>query len=279
MSTPNTIFARFKWLIIVASIIFAIIIWASIFIKAVETDAGFETVLIHKPYFFGKEGVADMPLSSGRKYIWTSTDYMKVETRAIQHEEPFDDMTTSDNIYVDFHSFIRISIKAGGTPYLIKKFGADWYKNNVQQPFRTLVRNNVSKHDMMALSVRSTALDSVQQHVEDGMRALVEKTGLPIIIEEVNFGKVLPNENVLAELNRTAEQQQRKNTENNKAEAEIARKTAETKRAEADNAYRNALNLSPEQFVQLRMFESMVEASKSGANVFFNAPGITVGNK
>ncbi len=37
--------------------------------------------------------------------------------------------------------------------------------------------------------------------------------------------------------------------------AEDARKAAEQSRAEADNAYRNALGISPEQFIQLKAIE------------------------
>jgi hypothetical protein len=56
-------------------------------------------------------------------------------------------------------------------------------------------------------------------------------------------------------------------TEQKRDLAEKSRKTAEESRALADNAYRNALRLSPEQFVELeriKMQHGVCIASKSG---------------
>lgn len=263
-----------KRLIIIASALTLVFVWWLIAFKSINTDPGFESVIIDKPYFFGKNQIRTNPLTSGRQYVWFSTDRVKIETRPIQHEEKFDDMTTSDNIYVDFNAYIRTSIKAGGSPYLLEHFGLEYFRNNIQQTFRTYVRDQVSLYDMTSLTTRSEAISKAQKSVMDKMLTYIELKKLPVIVEEINFGKILPNPNVLAELNRTAEQQQRVQTENNTAAAESARKNAETKRAEADNAYKNSLGLTSEQYISLKQYEAMVEASKNGANVFFNSPGI-----
>jgi SPFH domain / Band 7 family len=263
-----------KKLIIIGSSLIVFFIWLIASFRSINTDPGFESVIIDKPYIFGSNQIRKMPLTSGRQYVWFSTDVVKIETRPVQHEEKFDDMTTSDNIYVDFNAYIRTSIKSGGSPYLLEHFGLDYFRNNIQQTFRTYVRDQVSLYDMTSLTTRSEAISKAQKSVMDKMLEYIALKKLPVIIEEINFGKILPNENVLAELNRTAEQQQRVQTENNKASAETARKSAETKRAEADNAYKNSLGLSSEQYIALKQFEAMVDASKNGANVFFNSPGI-----
>jgi hypothetical protein len=53
----------------------------------------------------------------------------------------------------------------------------------------------------------------------------------------------------------TATQEQRIQTEQQTKLAEVQRKSAEEARAAADNAYRQAIGLSPEQYVQLKRIE------------------------
>lgn len=81
-------------------------------------------------------------------------------------------------------------------------------------------------------------------------------------IHDVVIGKVTPNKEVLDEINRTAAQQQRKNTEDQRKLAEDARKQAESSRAAADNAYRQSMSLSPEQFIQNEAIKAFVKSSE-----------------
>lgn len=265
-----------KKLIIIGVSILVLLIWAFIAFDSVNTATGFETVVVDKPYIFGSNKIRKVPLTAGRQYIWFSSDAVQVETKPIQHEEEFDDMTTSDNIYVDFHAFLRTRVLHNGSPYLLEKFGLEYYKNNIQQVFREAVRDEISKYAMTPLTTRSENTKAMKDNILRHLNQYLTLKKIPVEVEDINFGKILPNKNVLDELNRTAEQQQRKQTEINTAAAEDARKNAETKRAEADNAYRNALGLSPEQFVQLQQIEMMRDASKNGANVFLDAPAMAI---
>ena len=69
----------------------------------------------------------------------------------------------------------------------------------------------------------------------------------------------------------TATQEQRVQTEQQTKLAEDQRKAAETSRAEADNAYREAMHLSPEQFIQLETIkmQNQVCGSNGKANCTF----------
>jgi len=73
-------------------------------------------------------------------------------------------------------------------------------------------------------------------------------------------------------------QEQRIQTEQQTKLAEVQRKSAEEARAAADNAYRQAIGLSPEQYVQLKRIEmenrvcadgkcTFIEECRSGADV------------
>ena len=67
----------------------------------------------------------------------------------------------------------------------------------------------------------------------------------------VTVGRALPPDAIKHQRIETAQQEQRVLTEGQTKLAEDARKAAEQSRADADNAYRNALGLSPQQFIQL----------------------------
>lgn len=67
----------------------------------------------------------------------------------------------------------------------------------------------------------------------------------------MTVGKANPPDSIKNQRIETTAQQQRILTEGQKKLAEDARKAAELSRADADNAYRNAMSLSPDQFLRL----------------------------
>ena len=69
----------------------------------------------------------------------------------------------------------------------------------------------------------------------------------------------------LTEMNRTAALIQKKESEQRNKEMELIRAEAEKARAIADNAYMKEMNLSADQFIQLKYIEMI--NSKSGANI------------
>jgi hypothetical protein len=83
---------------------------------------------------------------------------------------------------------------------------------------------------------------------------------------DVNMGKALPDAPVIAEMNNTAAQQQRKKTEVQRKLAEDSRLQAEQSRAAADNAYRESMKLDAAQFVQLEAIKRYSDACKESKN-------------
>jgi len=75
--------------------------------------------------------------------------------------------------------------------------------------------------------------------------------GLPVTLVTMTVGRANPPDAIKSQRIETAAQEQRSNTEKQRKLAEDQRRAAETSRAEADNAYREAMHLSPEQFIQL----------------------------
>lgn len=275
---PNHVsfYARNKKLVLLGLAGFFFLVFAFVMFlvtKRVQVEAGFEAVLVDKPFWtmFSDGGVRPEPLQTGSKWLFYTTDVIQYDVRPKQWTEPFDDTKdgtiTSDNIPIDFNAYIKARPLAGKTPMLHSGFGPQWYEQNLKEVFRTSVRDEVAKNTMTALTTRKTnaetkedVLGDIQRRVLAEMRAFVTAKGVDAEVMEVIVGKATPPQRILEQLAETGAQQQRVQTEINRTQAEIQRKEAEEKRADADNAYRNKMSLSPEQFLQLEIVKKQVEA-------------------
>jgi hypothetical protein len=227
----------------------------------VTPDGNQESVLIQKPFFFGHGGVDEDPITSGATWcVWT-TDHEEFILTPRQFTEGFDDMITDDNINIDFNAYIKIQVIKGRTPELLKNFGNDstWYKNNIAQTFRTMVRNKASEHTCFELASDRAILDSISNLVLVDMQKYVKTTNIPVEIQSVIIGAATPPQDVLAETVHTAAQKQRILTQNATKQAEDARKAAEIAKADADKAYQTQMNMSVDQYLQLRSIEIQKE--------------------
>ena len=87
----------------------------------------------------------------------------------------------------------------------------------------------------------------------------------PIIIQSVTTGAASPNSDQLSEMNKTAAAIQAVKTQERNKELELVRAEAEKARARTDKAYMQEMNLSANQFIQLKYIE-MIE-NKKDANI------------
>jgi regulator of protease activity HflC (stomatin/prohibitin superfamily) len=117
------------------------------------------------------------------------------------------------------------------------------------------------------------AASQVDTEITEGVRALVKEEKLPIVIRSVSLGRAKPNENVLAQMNETAAQQQRQKTLVAATLAEKDREQEQIAKAKADNAYRNAMGLSPDMFIQLEAIKRFSDACKTSTCVI-GQPGV-----
>ena len=235
----------------------------------VRPDADEESVLIKKPWFFGHGGVDNEPVETGCAWcVWTtSSETFKITPQ--RYDEAFDDIFSNDNTPLDFNTYIMIQIKKGKTPILLKNYGKNWYKNNIQVPYRNYTREEVSKYSPFDLISNREVLNKIDSAVVTKMQnylaTLSKNAEFPIIIKSITTGAAKPNKDQLTEMNATAAAIQKTKTQQRNEEMETARANAEQARAIADKAYMNAMNLSAEQFIQLKYIE-MID-KKQGANI------------
>lgn len=218
--------------------------------SSVAPDVGHQAVLIAKPVFFGKGGVEPKPVMSGRTFIALTTVPIDVDMQPMQAEVKFDDLMSSDGVPLSFDAILRLQVT--DSVALIRDFGVDWYAVNIEREFSNLVRQQVRQHGMNETAISTVAIESIDTQVKAGLSNYIKQTHLPLNLIDVTVGKANPPDAIKTQRIETASQQQRIRTEGQIKLAEDARKEAEQSRAEADNAYRNAMSLSPEQFIQLQ---------------------------
>jgi regulator of protease activity HflC (stomatin/prohibitin superfamily) len=241
--------------------------------NSVTPDAGQEAVLVRKPVIFGHGGVDPSPVKTGRTFVAWTTSAVYVPIVPQQFTVHFEDLMSSDGVPLDFDAIIRLRIK--DSVRLVSEFGEDWYKANVEAEFKNRVRQAVRKHGMNETAINASAIDQIDEEVSKALETYVTKARLPIELIDVTVGRANPPDSIKHQRVETAAQEQRVNTEKQRALAENSRLAAERARADADNAYREAMKLSPDQFLQLEMIKMQQQACAKGGCTFINGSSAT----
>jgi len=222
-------------------------------------DAGHEGVLVEKPFFFGHGGVDPVPAKTGRVMVAPTTEVIDVDIRPVQYSEHFD-IISAENAPVSFDAFLIGNVIEGRSPELITRFGPHWYVNNVKEAFRTFVREEVQKYQLFQLTTDPTTRNKLQEAIAHEVRSkLFEKQNIPVRVNRVVIGSILPPKGVLEQTAQTIIQEQRRITMIEFQKAEEAREKAEKQRGIADRAYRESLGLTAPEFVDLRRIEVQKE--------------------
>jgi len=234
-------------------------------------DAGHEVVLIKKPWLFGHGGVVDTPVQTGRTFTAITTEGVDVYMQPQKYDTEMHDTMTSDGVPISFHAIVVLQV--ADSVALIKGFGPNWYANNLEEPFKTMVRQAVRKHEMNETAISTTALDAIDAEIRDNLIAFIKEKGLPVRLITMTVGRANPPDAIKNQRIETAAQEQRIQTEIQIKNAEVQRRAAEEARAAADNAYRQAIGLSPEQYVQLKRIEMELKVCSEAKCTFIENAG------
>lgn len=227
---------------------------------------GTEAVIVKKPVFFGHGGVDSEPVSTGLSFIAMSSFPVYVSRQPQQFTIHFEDIMSSDGVPLDFDAALRLQVL--DSVQLIKQFGVDWYKNNVELEFANRVRQAVRKHGMNETAISTSAIDAIDTEISTEMTNYFNQAKLPIALVQVTVGKANPPDSIKHQRIETATEQQRIKTEEQRKLAEDIRKKAEESRALADNIYRQKMELSPMQFLQLETIKMQRKACEKGGCTF-----------
>jgi regulator of protease activity HflC (stomatin/prohibitin superfamily) len=191
-----------------------------------------------------------------------------------QQELTFDDLFTKDGVPLDFHAAVQYQVT--DSVKLVTDFGADdskdgmgFFKRNLEQSFRMLVRDAVKKHGLNEMAINVSAAAAVDEEVTKGLKQLIADTRVPIRLIGVTLGRANPPDAIKHQRIATAEQEQRIQTEQQGKLAEDQRKAREESRAAADAAYNNKMNLTPDQYLRLETIKMQDRVCAAGHCTFF----------
>jgi hypothetical protein len=225
----------------------------------VAIEAGHEGVLVEKPFFFGHGGVDPVPAKTGRVAVAPTTQVIDVDVRPVQYSEHFD-IISAENAPVSFDAFLIANVIEGRSPELISKFGPNWYAHNAKEAFRTFVREEVQRYPLFQLTTDPTTRAKLQDAIAKEVQTrLIEKQGIPVRLNRIVVGSILPPKGVVEQTTQTIIQEQRKITMVEFQKAEESREKAEKQRGIADRVYRESLGLTAPEFVDLRRIEVQKE--------------------
>ena len=225
----------------------------------VAIEAGHEGVLVEQPFFFGHGGVDATPSKTGRVWVAPTTKVIEVDVRPLQYSEHFD-IISAENAPVSFDAFMIANVVEGRSPEIVGRYGTNWYQNNVKEAFRTFVREEVQKYPLFQLTTDPTTRTKLQDAIAREVQTkLIDKQNMPIRLNRVVVGSILPPKGVVEQTTQTIVQEQRKITMVEFQKAEEAREKAEKQRGIADRAYRESLGLTAPEFVDLRRIEVQKE--------------------
>ena len=264
--------------VVAAAIVSAVVVSAC---STVQPDAGHEAVLVRKPLIFGSGGVDPTPVKTGLKYVAFTTSGIDVNMQPRRIDSEFTDLMTSDGVPIDFHAVITLQVT--DSVKLVRDFGADsgangtpgFWLRNLDQPFRTAVRDAVKAHGMNEMAIQATAADEVDRVVTDHLLTIIKETSVPVKILDVSLGRANPPDAILHQRVETAAQEQRINTEKQKKLAEDQRKLAEESRAAADQAYNQKMGLNTEQYVALQAIQMQRDVCGKGTCTFIYGANAT----
>lgn len=243
----------------------------------VRPEAGEESVLIYKPWFFGHGGVDKDPVQTGLTWCWWSTSSETFKIIPQKQQVDMEDLVSNDNTPLDFHTVIITQIKSGKSPILLENYGLDWFNTNIYNHYCNRVRDYVSQHSPFDLMSNREVLNEIDTKLLNEMRQFVadlsKEKEFPVEIKQVVIGKAIPNKEQLEEMNKTAMEVQAKQTQDRRAEAQASREKAERQRAIADKAYMNEMGLTAAQFIQLKAWDIIEKKQGANIDVLFNAQG------
>lgn len=226
---------------------------------SVSPDADEEAVLTYKPWFFGHGGVEKKPVETGLTWCWwsTSSEYFKITPQ--HYNIDFDDIVTDENTPLDYATYIILQVQKGKSPILLENYGIRWFETNVEPQYRNFVYEEVSKYspfDLMSNREVCAQIDvDIKRKIDEHFTNLSKNAEFPVVCLAVVTGRAHPNQEQLEEMNKTAAAIQARQTQEREKEMQQSREAAETARARADQAYMRQMNLTPDQFITLKLIE------------------------
>lgn len=234
--------------IIAASIAFLMFICALIF--RVPANINEEVVFEKHPVLWGRKGIDPKPLTAGScvKLPWTRA--YRFNMLPVQYVEQFENLISRDDASMSVNAFLTLQIKEGESPRMLRKFGLEWYENNVKEPFREIVRDELCAYDLKVLvSSREVYAQGIKDAIRESLEEYIYRKGIPVAIENIVISTAEPSEDVRIVMDELSKENSRLDAEKQRRETQLVRQETERARAEADRIYMRTIGFTPQQYI------------------------------
>ncbi len=162
-----------------------------------EVEQGHEGYIYHVPLAFGQMEFREALRGPATTGIAWRLYGESIDMRARSYKEDFN-LLTHDNLSVSFEVNTRIELRDRSVKEIVEEWGgAKWYEWNVEQPLRTIVREQVTRFSATDIQLETP---KVRQLIEEKLRARFHDT--PVSIQSVDVGQIQFPKEVAAAISR-----------------------------------------------------------------------------
>ena len=250
--------------------------------STVQPDAGHEAVLVRKPLIFGSGGVDATPVKTGLKYVAFTTEGVDVNMQPRRIDSEFTDLMTSDGVPIDFHAVITPAgdrQREAGARLRRRLGGANgtpgFWMRNLDQPFRTAVRDAVKAHGMNEMAIQATAAEgSIRSSPSTCSRSSRRPACRCGSSTSRSAAPIRPMRSCIS-ASRPPRRSSASTPRSRRSSRRISASSAEESRAAADQAYNQKMGLNTEQYVALQAIQMQRDVCAKGTCTFIYGANAT----
>jgi len=241
---------------ITITLVVLLILYISI-IQRVTVDAGMEAVIIKKPWFLKESGIEKKAISTGTIWAVRSTTIKLFSLKAFNISESFSELLSSDNIPMAFTVNMSFQNQKEKTPLLLEKFGDNnkWYKTLLLPILNVSLESSIKSTPFQELQANNQIIQTIEDTTTLHIKNFLKKEKIPVDLLQLHINKLTPPQILIDAAIQTQKEKEKLKTKEERIKGEELRKKLEETTAKADKAYMLKMNMSIQQYLQLKRLE------------------------
>ncbi len=228
-----------------------------IVIQRVTVNEGIEAVIIKKPWFSKTSGIEIQAVSTGTIWAVKSTDIKLISLKPFKLNKEFLNILTIENIPVSFTINMTFQQEKEKAPLLIKQFGEnnEWYNTLLLPSLKVSIESAIKANTFETLMNNSNTIQALEEMASLHIQKVLKTKQIPITLLHFHLSQIRPPQTLINAAIETEVLKQTIKTKEEDVKVELLRKKLEETRAEADKAYMLTMNMSIQQYLQMKKIE------------------------
>lgn len=211
-------------------------LWLTWVIDITTIPENTQAVEVKAPWVFGNNSCGNTLTGPATLFHATSTRYEPISLASFAKAVAMDDVPTKDGYLLDFRLGMTFRL-TDATPVICSSVGRSWFDTFINQAVARASRQAIARTSFTSILTSTETQTRVDQELTSVVQDLIKEHKLPVVLIQLNLGKVTPDSTVAAQMNRTTAQIEAQKTAIEAERTEKARLAGETARAAADSAY------------------------------------------